>query len=117
MRDFHVRREPRERYGIGRPLLADVFGDAARRTTFASDDPAALPIYVRAGMRAWWPNLYVEGTADRLAAPPAAISTRDATADELAETERMWSGHDRTAAEDRTLSPRVDPRIRAPFVG
>ena len=52
--------------GIGRPLLADVFGDAARRTTFASDDPAALPIYVRAGMRAWWPNLYVEGPADRL---------------------------------------------------
>ena len=56
---------------------------------------AALPIYVRAGMRPWWPNLYVEGTADRLPAPPAAISTRDATADELAETERTWSGHDR----------------------
>jgi len=84
--------------GIGRPLLADAFGDAARRTTFASDDPAALPIYVRAGMRAWWPNLYVEGTADRLPLPPAAIMTRDATAGDLAETERTWSGHDRTAA-------------------
>ena len=33
-----------------------------------------------------WPSLYVEGPADRLPAPPAAISTRDATADELAAT-------------------------------
>jgi GNAT superfamily N-acetyltransferase len=84
--------------GIGRPLLADAFGDATRRTTFASDDPAALPIYVRAGMQAWWPNLYVEGPADRLPPEPASLSMRDASADELAEIERTWSGHDRTAA-------------------
>jgi hypothetical protein len=33
-----------------------------------------------------------------LPASSAALSTRDASADELAETERTWSGHDRSAA-------------------
>ena len=51
--------------GIGRPLLDAVFGDAERRTTFASDDPRALPIYVRAGMRPFWASLYVEGPSSR----------------------------------------------------
>ena len=36
------------------PLLAALFGDAPRRTTFASDDPRALPLYVRAGMTPLW---------------------------------------------------------------
>ena len=49
--------------------------DASRRTTFASDDPAALPIYVRAGMPPRWASLYVEGPAERLAPPPATIRT------------------------------------------
>ncbi|MFL5727582.1 MAG: GNAT family N-acetyltransferase [Chloroflexota bacterium] len=83
--------------GIGRPLLADAFGEAVRRTTFASDDPAALPIYVRAGMRAWWPNLYVEGSSERVPVPAATLSTREASAGELAAIEEAWSGHDRTA--------------------
>ena len=52
--------------GIGRPLLDAVFGDAERRTTFASDDPRALPIYVRVGMRPLWASLYVEGPSSRL---------------------------------------------------
>ena len=33
--------------GIGQRLLAAVKGDAWPRTTFASDDPRALPLYVR----------------------------------------------------------------------
>src|SRR5262245_25973676 len=49
--------------GIGRPLLMESFGEAGRRTTFASDDPRAIPIYVRAGMRPWWISLYIEGPA------------------------------------------------------
>ena len=40
--------------GFGRPLLAAVFGDRWPRTTFASDDPRALPSYVRVGMAARW---------------------------------------------------------------
>jgi GNAT superfamily N-acetyltransferase len=50
----------RQGQGIGRALLAAVFGDARDRTTFASADPRALPAYVRAGMRPWWPSLYLE---------------------------------------------------------
>ena len=34
------------------------------RTTFASDDPRALPLYVRAGMPPLWPSLYVERPRD-----------------------------------------------------
>jgi GNAT superfamily N-acetyltransferase len=82
--------------GIGRPLLAAVFGDAQRRTTFASDDPRALPIYVRAGMLPRWASLYVEGPADRLPAAPATLSMREATAAELAAVERSWTGSDRS---------------------
>jgi GNAT superfamily N-acetyltransferase len=83
--------------GIGRPLLDAVFGDAEHRTTFASDDPRALPIYVRAGMRPLWASLYVEGPSSRLPAPPAALMTRDATPDELAAFEEAWRGHGRLA--------------------
>ncbi len=47
--------------GIGRQLLDAVYGDAWPRTTFASDDPRAMPLYLRAGMAALWPNLYLAG--------------------------------------------------------
>jgi GNAT superfamily N-acetyltransferase len=33
--------------GVGKQLLAALFVDRARRTTFASADPRALPLYVR----------------------------------------------------------------------
>ncbi len=46
--------------GTGGQLLAAVMGDATRRTTFASSDPRALPLYVRNGMIPWWPNLYLD---------------------------------------------------------
>jgi GNAT superfamily N-acetyltransferase len=83
--------------GIGRPLLAEVFGDAERRTTFASDDPRALPIYVRAGMRPLWASLYIEGPAKLLPEPPPSISFRPLDAAALNELERQWTGHDRAA--------------------
>lgn len=57
--DLFVDRE-RQGQGIGRALLAAVFRDAGDRTTFASADPRALPAYVRAGMRPWWPSLYLQ---------------------------------------------------------
>lgn len=57
--DLFVDRE-RQGQGIGRALLAPAFGEAVDRTTFASADPRAMPSYVRAGMRPWWPNLHVE---------------------------------------------------------
>ena len=81
--------------GIGKPLLAAAFGKAPRRTTFASDDPRALPIYVRAGMLPLWASLYLEGPADRLPAAPPSLRTESATPDVLAATERAWTGADR----------------------
>ena len=54
--------------GLGRPLLAALFEDAPVRATFASSDPRALPLYVRAGMTPLWVCLYLEGAADQL--PP-----------------------------------------------
>jgi GNAT superfamily N-acetyltransferase len=92
--DLFVRRD-RLGQGLGRPLLAAVFGDAEQRTTFASDDPRALPIYVRAGMQPWWASLYVEGTSDGLEAG-AALVPQPAGPDELARAERAMTGIDRT---------------------
>jgi GNAT superfamily N-acetyltransferase len=83
--------------GIGRPLLDAVFAGAARRSTFASEDPRALPVYVRAGMRPWWASLYVEGSADGVPDAPAGITTRGEPPAELAGIERTWTGHDRSA--------------------
>ncbi len=90
-------RQDRLGQGIGRPLLAEVFGEAPRRTTFASDDPRAIPLYIRAGMRALWASLYVEGPAALLPMPPPSITTRTMTAAELSAIESRWTGHDRTA--------------------
>ena len=78
--------------GIGRPLLATVFGDARPRTTFASADPRALPLYVRAGMTPLWPCLYLEGVPDGLPAPDPAITIATAAPDRLSDLERAWTG-------------------------
>jgi GNAT superfamily N-acetyltransferase len=83
--------------GIGRPLLDAVFGEAERRTTFASDDPRALPIYVRAGMRPLWASLYVEGPSERIVGLPPTLSCEGSTPDDLAAAERGWTGANRLA--------------------
>jgi len=87
--------------GLGRPLLAAMFGDRWPRTTFASDDPRALPSYVRAGMAARWVTLYVRGGPDDVAR--AAVDRRARALDvvggdpaEIAALELAWTGADRT---------------------
>ena len=83
--------------GIGRPLLDAAFGPPRPRTTFASDDPRALPLYVRAGMMPLWASLYVEGSAATLPEPSRALTTEPAAPDALAALELAWTGHDRSA--------------------
>jgi GNAT superfamily N-acetyltransferase len=82
--------------GIGRPLLASTLEGGSALTTFASEDPRALPIYVRAGMQPLWASLYIQGPS---AALPAITTMRAATATHarLAALERDWTGADRSA--------------------
>ena len=81
--------------GIGRPLLDAVLEGAQHRTTFASDDERAIPIYVRAGMQPLWTSLYVQGGLARLDLDLAGLSTEAAAPGELASLEMAWTGHDR----------------------
>ena len=82
--------------GIGRPLLESVFADCPVRTTFASDDPRALPLYLRSGMVPIWPSLYLQGNASTLPSPGAAVRTESATSERLGALERDWTGIDRS---------------------
>ena len=81
--------------GIGRALLDAVMGEPGPRTTFASDDPRALPLYVRAGMTPLWPCLYLQGAAARLPGRRAGLVTEDASPSDLAALEQAWTGIDR----------------------
>jgi GNAT superfamily N-acetyltransferase len=83
--------------GIGRPLLESVFADSTVRTTFASDDPRALPLYLRSGMLPIWPSLYLQGLASTLPSPGASVRTESAGSERLAALERDWTGIDRSA--------------------
>jgi hypothetical protein len=78
--------------GIGGRLLAAAFGDATRRTTFASSDPRALPLYVRSGMSPLWPNLYLDVDSSRLPPTPPGFVCEPTGPDTLAELERLWLG-------------------------
>jgi len=82
--------------GIGKPLLAAVFDGADRRTTFASEDPRALPLYVRAGMQPLWTSLYVQGPSGALPQTAAGLAVESATPDRLATLEHAWTGIDRS---------------------
>jgi GNAT superfamily N-acetyltransferase len=88
--------------GLGRRLLGALFGNRQPRTTFASDDPRALPSYVRAGMAARWPALYLRagpGECRRAGEDPRARRVEVVSADpaELNDLERTWTGADRPA--------------------
>lgn len=88
--------------GLGRPLLAALYGDHQwPRTTFASEHPLALPVYVRAGMAARWVALYLRAGPDavrRAADDPCARGVEVIGGDpaRLAALEREWTGADRT---------------------
>jgi len=78
--------------GLGRPLLAALYGEATVRATFSSDDPRALPLYTRAGMAPLWINLYVEGPVAALPAVSPSLRTRTIDASEASALEAAWTG-------------------------
>jgi GNAT superfamily N-acetyltransferase len=83
--------------GIGSRLLPGLFGDRWPRTTFASDDPRAMPLYIRAGMTPLWPNVYVTADEGRLPDVAPGFVAEPATAEQVATIEREWTGDDRSA--------------------
>jgi GNAT superfamily N-acetyltransferase len=90
--DLFVHPASRDR-GIGSALLAAALDGTGAATAFSSEDPRALPLFVRAGLRALWPNLYLEGRPGRL--PDPELEVRLATADEAGAAELDLSGFDR----------------------
>jgi hypothetical protein len=82
--------------GIGGRLIGPLFGDRWPRTTFASDDPRAMNLYVAAGMLPLWPNFYLGGDSRRLPEAPG-LEVGTASADEVAAHEMAWTGTDRSA--------------------
>ena len=82
--------------GIGRPLLDALFADTWPRTTFASDDPRAMPLYIRAGMAPLWTCLYLQGATAALPDADRGLTTESADHDRLAILEREWTGRDRS---------------------
>ena len=84
--------------GIGKELLNAVWDASIRdvpRQTFSSRHPAALPLYIRAGMSPRWPMLYLEG--DPAALPPTHLTLRDVEPEEASDVEEVWFGWNRLA--------------------
>src|SRR6202011_4144023 len=82
--------------GIGKVILERSFTPRSRRVTFASNDPRALPLYMRFGMVPVAPLLYLKGSpeaASRLADP--GVTLRDSTPAEVADLDRVASGRER----------------------
>lgn len=85
--------------GIGAALLQAAFAGAGERTTFASADPRAMALYVRAGMRPWWSSMYLSGGPEALAAlgpRPTTVTGEPASAAVVGAAWRELGERDRT---------------------
>ena len=85
----------RQSRGAGHALLASILDGAAGRMTFSSTDERALGLYIRAGMRPWWPLLYLEIPAGALGDTDAAVETAPADVAETTRWSTAWTGVDR----------------------
>ncbi len=99
-------------HGVGQALLAVALRDAGPRTTFASKDPRALPLYVRFGMQPLWPSFYLSGDPRRVGA--GAMVAEEADDAELVAIDRVATGRERPEEHDywRSLCRAVPHRIR-----
>ena len=86
----------RQSRGAGRAVLGAVLDGAVERMTFSSGDDRALGLYVRAGVRPWWPLLYLEIPAGTLTANDAALEAVPADVAETVRWSQAWTGIDRS---------------------
>lgn len=92
--DLFVHPERREA-GAGRAILDHLLDGATSRMTASTGDRRALSLYIRAGMRPWWPFLYLSGEAERLAHDDT-IAVETADVETTAKWSKAWTGRDRT---------------------
>ena len=81
--------------GVGGAVLGAVLDGASERLTFASNDPATIPLYTRAGMLCRWPLLTLGGAAAGLS--ESHLLAREVDALDAASVERGITGIDRVA--------------------
>jgi GNAT superfamily N-acetyltransferase len=81
-------------HGLGRALLTGVWSGAPQRQTFSSAHPAAVPLYVRAGMTPRWSLFYLFGDPRSVPVPPS-VRVAEVSPEEAAEVERAITGLDR----------------------
>jgi ribosomal protein S18 acetylase RimI-like enzyme len=87
----------RQSRGLGRQMLDAAMDGATERMTFSSSDPRALGSYIRAGMRPWWPLLYLETDAATIATASSGEDVRPSDPLETARLSSAWTGIDRGA--------------------
>ncbi len=89
---------------IGKTLLHQIVPKGARICcTLSSSDPRALALYVRAGMRPQWPNIWLRTSTTRLGTlPPSAVEVVEAQPGdhELVRWDAAVSGRNRTVDHD-----------------
>src|SRR5437660_2999232 len=82
--------------GIGRAILDQVFQHDAERATFASQDPRALPLYMRFGMLPLAPLLYLSASSQVVSQlQDAGGLLADSTPATIADLDRAASGRER----------------------
>ena len=99
---------------MGRALLREVLARSDERMTFSSGDPRALALYIRAGMRPWWPLLYVEVDASQLGGDDPGV---EIVPSDVAENNRLVTNVDRRGPFEGLRPLRVAPgsgRLRRP---
>ena len=87
----------RQSRGTGGDLLRAALAGSEERMTFSSGDPRALALYIRAGMRPWWPLLYVELESGQLGGDDPQVEVAPADVVETTEWSRKWTGIERSS--------------------